>query len=120
MWLLQAKAYAEAEPLLRECLAIREKAQPDFWATFNTQSSLGGALLGQQKYAEAEPLLLKGYEGMKAREKTIPPQGSVRIPEALDRLVELYTATGKPDEAKKWRAERAKYPDIAPPPREKK
>jgi hypothetical protein len=36
-------------------------------------------------------------------------------------LVELYAAWDKPDEAKKWRAERAKYPlPIAPPPREKK
>jgi hypothetical protein len=30
--------------------------------------------------------------------------------EALDRLIELYTAINKPDEAKKWQAERAKYP----------
>jgi hypothetical protein len=31
-----------------------------------------------------------------------------------------YTATNKPDEVKKWQAERAKYPDVASPPREKK
>jgi tRNA A-37 threonylcarbamoyl transferase component Bud32 len=65
--LLQAKAFAEAEPLLRECLVIREKTQPDEWTTFGTKSMLGGALLGQKKYAEAEPLLLAGYEGMKQR-----------------------------------------------------
>lgn len=110
MTLLEFKRFAGAEPLLRECLAIREKTQPDVWTTFNTQSLLGGALLGQKKYADAEPLLLKGYEGMKAREKTIPPQGSTRIPEALDRLVELYTATNKPDEAKKYQELRKMYP----------
>ena len=65
------------------------------------KSLLGGALLGQKKYADAEPLLLTGYEGMKQREKTIPPQGQTRLPEALDRLIELYTATNKPDEVKK-------------------
>jgi hypothetical protein len=84
---------------------------------------LGGALLGQKKYADAEPLLLTGYEGMKAHEKTIPSQGNTRIPEALDRLIELYTATNKPDEVRKWQAERAKYPtpkEVAPPPKEKK
>lgn len=50
------------------------------------------------------------------------PKGSeIRSPEALDRLVELYTATSKPDEAKKWQAERAKYseekkkPEPKPP-----
>ena len=72
-------------------------------------------MLGQRKYAEAEPLLLAGYEGMKVREKTIPPVGATRIPEALERLVQLYEATNKPDEAAKWQAERAKYPPAQPP-----
>jgi tetratricopeptide (TPR) repeat protein len=108
--LLQAKTFAEVEPILRECLAIREKAEPDAWTTFNTRSQLGGVLLGQKKYAEAEPLLRQGYEGMKAREKAIPPQGATRLPEALDRLIELYTAINRPDEVKKWQAERANHP----------
>jgi tetratricopeptide (TPR) repeat protein len=121
MNLLQQKKWTDAEPLIRECLTMGEKKQPDAWTTFNTQSLLGGALLGQKKYANAEPLLLKGYEGMKQREKTIPPQGNTRIPESLDRLIELSAATNKPDEAKKWQAERAKYPaEVAPVPREKK
>ncbi len=81
---------------------------------------LGGALLGQKKYADAEPLLLAGYEGMKKREKTIPAEGQVRLREALDRLIELSTATNKPDDVKKWQAERARYPKAGPLPREKK
>ena len=36
--LLIQKRWTEAEPLLRECLAIREKTQPDIWTTFNTKS----------------------------------------------------------------------------------
>jgi serine/threonine protein kinase len=112
--LLRCGQHAAAEPLLRECLAQREKLEPDDWRTFNTQSLLGGALLGQKKYAAAEPLLLKGYEGMKQREKTIPKGGETRIPEAIDRLIELYTVTDRPDEAKKWQAERTKYPKAAP------
>lgn len=45
---------------------------------------------------------------MKTGEKTIPKHGGgePRIPEALDRLIELYTAIDKSDEAKKWRAGR--------------
>jgi eukaryotic-like serine/threonine-protein kinase len=62
--------------------------------------------LGQQKYADAEPLLLAGYAGMKKREAKIPPQGKVRLSEAVERLVQLYEATGKKDEAAKWRQER--------------
>jgi tetratricopeptide (TPR) repeat protein len=108
--------------LLRRCLSQRQQATPNAWQAFNTQSLLGGALLDQKKYAEAEPLLLKGYEGLKAREKTIPKQrgGALRIPEALDRLIELYTAINKPDEAKTWQAERAKYPPANTTTREKK
>jgi serine/threonine protein kinase len=110
--LLQVKSFAEAEPVLRECLAIRETAEPDAWTTFDTQSLLGGALLGQGRHAKAEPLLRRGYEGLKAREKAIPPQGATRVPEALDRLIELFATTNRPEEAKKWRAERAKYPEV--------
>ncbi len=36
-----------------------------------------------------------------------------------DRLIELSTATDKPDEAAKWRAGRARYPFVAPMPRAK-
>ena len=61
--LLEQKKWTEAEPLLRECLDIREKTQPDVWTTFNTKSLLGGALLGQKKYAEAEPLLMAATRG---------------------------------------------------------
>ena len=71
--LLKLRRYAEAEPLLRECLKFREQNDSDDWATFNTRSMLGGSLLGQKKYAEAEPMLLAGYEGMKQREATIFP-----------------------------------------------
>src|SRR5262249_12923316 len=51
--LLEMKKWTEAEPLIRECLAIREKAEPDAWQTFNSKAHLGAVLLGQKKYAEA-------------------------------------------------------------------
>jgi len=100
---LSFNAWSEAEPVLRECLTIRQKKQPNDWSTFNTQSSLGGALLGQKKFVEAEPLLLEGYEGMSQREGTIPPQGKIRLQEALERLVHLNEAIDKKDQADKWR-----------------
>jgi hypothetical protein len=36
--------HADAEPVLRDCLKIRQAKQPDAWDTFNTQSMLGDAL----------------------------------------------------------------------------
>ena len=101
--LLVAGNYIEAEPIARECLEARQVAMPDRWLTFNAMSMLGGALLGQGQYAEAEPLLLSGYKGMKQREDTIPAQGKVRLQETLERLVQLYEAWDKPDQAAEWK-----------------
>src|SRR5262249_54043619 len=105
MALLNLKKWAEAEPLLRECLAIREKKQPDAWTTFNTQAMLGGALLGQKKYAAAEPLLRAGHGGMKKRAGAIPPPGRPRLVEAAERLVRLYEALGRKEEVARWTKE---------------
>src|SRR5207302_561833 len=90
--LLAQHKTADAESVLRDCLAIRAKKDPDAWTTFNAKSMLGGALLGQKKFAEAEPLLLAGYDEMKQREAKIPKEGMLRLTEALERLVKLYDA----------------------------
>jgi tetratricopeptide (TPR) repeat protein len=101
--------FAEAEGLARECLALREREIPDDWRTFNARSMLGGSLLGQKKYAEAEPFLLSGYEGMKQREIMIPREGKPRLKEALQRLVHLYEATDRPDQAAGWKQKLAEF-----------
>jgi hypothetical protein len=103
--LLETGQATDAEPLLRECLAIRQKKQPDAWTTFSTKSMLGAALAEMQNYADAEPLLLEGYDGLKQRAAKIPADRKVVLTEALERLVQLYDAWGKPDEAAKWRKE---------------
>ncbi len=95
--------FAEAEGLARECLTIREIQIPDDWLTFNARSMLGGSLLGQKKYLEAEPLLLAGCEGMKQREVKIPPEGKVCLNETLQRLIQLYEATHRAEQAAEWR-----------------
>ena len=65
---------------------------------------LGGSLLGQGKFAEAESLIRSGYEGLNARQTKIPAAGKPRLPEAADRVVRLYEAWGKPDRARAWAA----------------
>jgi Sec-independent protein translocase protein TatA len=103
--LLSQKKPLEAEPKLRECLDIRQRIQPDDWTTFDAKSMLGEALLDQKKYADAEPLLLSGYEGLKQHEAKIPSQEKIHRTKALERLVQLYEAWGKNDKAAKWRKE---------------
>src|SRR5262249_46229493 len=90
-------------PLIREALAIRERKAPDDWSTFETRSLLGGSLLSQKKYTEAEPLLLQGFEGLKAREAKIPATSKKRVAEAGARIVRLYDTWGKKGKAEGWR-----------------
>jgi hypothetical protein len=87
-----AGLFAKSEPILRECLMIRERVQPDDWMTFDTRSQLGGSLLGQKKYAEAERLILQGYAGLKAREAKIPAPNKPHLREAAERVTRLYEA----------------------------
>ena len=88
---------------MRQALAVLDKKSPDDWQNFETRSLVGASLLGQKKYAEAEPFLLHGYEGMKAREAKIPARSRRRLLEAGKRIVTLYNAWGKPDKAEEWR-----------------
>ena len=103
--LLRVREWDEAEPLLRECLAIRREKEPDGWRTFGAMSMLGGALLGQKKFAEAEPLLLDGVRGMRERAASIPATSAARVHEALERLVQLYEAKLDAAQADVWRSE---------------
>ncbi|HEX5136535.1 MAG TPA: serine/threonine-protein kinase [Planctomycetota bacterium] len=96
--------HAEAEPALSECLAIRRRTLPaDSWLIPNSMSLLGECLKSLGRYAEAEPLLVRGYETM-----TPPEAFSFRKREALDRVVALYEAWGKADQAAAWRAKAAR------------
>ena len=67
-------------------------------------SLLGGSLLGQKKYAEAEPMILGGYEGMKARQAAIPAAARYLLADAGERIIALYQGWGKTDRAAEWRA----------------
>jgi hypothetical protein len=92
------------EPVLRECLSIRDKALPDDWPRFNTMSQLGGALLGQARYAEAEPIVVSGYEGLKAREAKVPAVVRSRLSAAAAvRVIRLYEAWNRPERAREWK-----------------
>jgi tetratricopeptide (TPR) repeat protein len=120
--LVDSERFAAAEPLLRECLAIRGQFTAGAWWTAYTQSYLGEALARQAKYAEAEPLLIQAEENLAKVEITSGWQEKIRerLRVTVEQLVRLYEATGKSDQAKQWHAAMAKYPHIAPTPREMK
>jgi tetratricopeptide (TPR) repeat protein len=94
---------AETEPLAREALELNRKKQPDNWQRFRAESLLGASLAGQKKYADAEPLLLEGYQGMLARKDRIGMPDWYHLERAREWLVQLYQAWGKPGKAADWR-----------------
>ncbi len=68
--LIRQEKHAEAVPILRECLELKEKTQPGDWRTALARSLLGEALAGQREFPAAESLLLdaqKGLTGERAR-----------------------------------------------------
>ena len=82
---------------------------PDAWHRFSVMSHLGAALVGQKKYDQAEPFLVEGYEGMKARAAQIPEKRPTRLDksqleDAASRLVSFYETTANVEKAAAFRA----------------
>ena len=78
--LLEQSKWSEADSTLRESLAIFGRTMPDDWRGYAARSDLGGSLLGQGRFAEAEPLIVGGYEGLQARRSRIPAPAQVSPP----------------------------------------
>jgi eukaryotic-like serine/threonine-protein kinase len=90
----------EAEPLLRDALAVLEPRVPRQSNPMATMlGNLGDCLAAQARYAEAEPLLNESYIIF----KTVHVPQSPVLDEARQRLVSLYEAWGKPQEAARYR-----------------
>ena len=100
---ISQRKFAESEPLARENLAFAERELPDRWQRFRAASLLGASLAGQGKLAEAEPLLLDGYNGMLARKKKMWAGNWYHLDRAREWLAELYDASGQPQKAAAFR-----------------
>lgn len=97
---IMQKSPSEAESLTRESLAIRQaKLPPNDQHVLTCTANLGESLAGQGKFEEAEPLLLKAYDGLRTHRDKLPKK------EVVLRLVRLYEQWNRPEEAAKWRAE---------------
>jgi serine/threonine protein kinase/Flp pilus assembly protein TadD len=103
--LTRAGKATEAETLIREGLQRRQKSLPEGHRDIaRAQSLLGACLTALGRYAEAEPLLLQACENLPAGQ-----QGPGRARrEALARLVQLYEAWKKPEQAARWKREQDK------------
>jgi serine/threonine protein kinase/tetratricopeptide (TPR) repeat protein len=95
---------AEAEPLLIKAVAgsrhVLGGEHPD---TLRVMHNLGELYRIQGKLAEAEPLLLAEFEGMRARDQSVPTRVEGNLVPALKQIVRLYEAWGQPEKAAVWR-----------------
>ena len=74
--------------------SIREKRLPDDWLTFSARNALGENLMAHKQYAEAEALLISGYDGpQNARAKSIPQNRQVTSSETRLSIAEAQAFT---------------------------
>ncbi len=91
----------EAERSLRECLAIRasQAENSDPWLTARARSLLGECLTAMSRFEEAESLLLAATDTLSAPYEGEPDERRTH----LERLVRLYEAWNRPDDAQRYR-----------------
>jgi non-specific serine/threonine protein kinase/serine/threonine-protein kinase len=94
--------FAQSEALMREAQAFDSKKRPDEWQRYRDESILGASLAGQEKYAEAESLMLASYTGMLERRDKMPVPDRYCIERVLEWIVRLYGDWGKPGNAADW------------------
>jgi WD40 repeat protein len=101
--LIKSERFSDAEPLARACLELRERVWPknssDLWVISNSRGSIGEALAGQKRYAEAEPFLLRAHDELKDTKGA----AADRAAEIGRVLARLYEATQQPAKAAEWR-----------------
>jgi eukaryotic-like serine/threonine-protein kinase len=95
--------FEQSEPLAREAFDFYNKKRPDNWHRFRAESLLRAILSGETKYAEAEPLLLTGFQGMVARKAQISVPDQYYVDRAREWILQLYQAWGKPQKAAEWK-----------------
>ena len=101
--LLVAKNFQRAEDLLERYRSARHKMNPQDWRVFDTLAVLGTLRYHEKKFDAAETLLLQGYEGLVSQQQTMPPHERYRLGRTAKKLVMLYEAWQKPEEAGKWK-----------------
>ncbi|HET6880059.1 MAG TPA: serine/threonine-protein kinase [Pirellulales bacterium] len=99
---IKLDGYGGAEPLLREYWEAAKKELPEGWQQFEAESTLGASLAAQKKYADAEPLLLSAYEGLRSYAEKNPSADKVQLRLATQRLAELYDAWENKEQAAAW------------------
>jgi serine/threonine protein kinase/Tfp pilus assembly protein PilF len=107
--------YTRGEAPLREALAVYEKTMPDSWERYDCEALLGVSLTGQKRFADAEPLLIAGYEGMLKQKDTASASERADLPKRADSILNLYHDWGKAEKIAEWQQKLQHAKGPAPP-----
>ena len=99
--LMKKGDHQAAEGYLRQGLAIQRKTFPEKnWQIATTKLLIGSCVVGQKRYREAESLLLEAFPVI--QENFGPNHRRTQV--AIQDIIELYEAWGKPEKAAEYRS----------------
>ena len=111
-FLLEQQRFSEAEKVFREVLEITRQGLPaNHWRIYEVETIVGTSLAGQGRFEEAESIVVNAYNQLK-KDRHMPHED---LQKARQRVVDLYTAWEKPDEAAKYRAMLPPDPNATSP-----
>jgi eukaryotic-like serine/threonine-protein kinase len=103
----------QALPLLEEAVKLDRQALPDgHWHTAYVENLLGSCLTDLERFEEAEPLLLTSFGILQVKRSSQPRVAR----QALERIVHLYEAWKKPEQAADWKSKLLPAKESQPEP----
>ncbi len=107
-----AGRFERAVELYERCVALLPALPADHWMAGVVNGGYGACLTAMGRLDEAEPMLLESHAVLLAALGA----DHERTRTAADRLVELYEAAGRDEEAARWRSRAPSPPEDGPPP----
>ena len=105
---LKAKRWADAEPLLRECLELRRKTKSDAWLKFHTMSQLGACARRPGEICRGRAAATRWLRRISWKMRRPSPLCAKReVAAAAARIISLYESWGKPEAGRLTRTKTA-------------
>jgi tetratricopeptide (TPR) repeat protein len=113
---LRQGRYEDAEKFAREYVTFLDTRPQRPWSKAEATGLLGAALLGQRRFAEAEPKLLSSFNDLEAIYSCVPAHTGPRLRQSIGRsLTQLYEQSGQDELAGQWKKRLGPSPNSKAP-----
>jgi len=104
--LQESNRWTEAEGVCRQVLVERDRKTTEDYSACKLRYLLATALLGQERFADAEPILRQCHGTLQRNATRMPTGNAARLrADTLTRLIEVAERLGQADAAESWRKE---------------